>query len=155
MTAAAYLRCLMGIVRREALRFVHQRGRFLSALVRPLVWLAIFAAGFRFVLGVSISPPYETYVLYDTYIVPGLAGMILLFQGMQGSLSMVYDREVGSMRVLPTSTPASSLQNSSHQRGSGLVSSTRMLPTSRSYTMDKLLCMPWNNRIMPIRPGAM
>ena len=31
--AMAYLRCLGGIVRREALRFVHQRGRFLSALV--------------------------------------------------------------------------------------------------------------------------
>jgi ABC-2 type transport system permease protein len=103
MTAAAYLRCFAGIARREALRFVHQRGRFLSALVRPLVWLAIFAAGFRFVLGVSISPPYETYVLYETYIAPGLAAMILLFQGMQSSLSMVYDREVGSMRVLLTS----------------------------------------------------
>jgi ABC-2 type transport system permease protein len=29
--------------------------------------------------------------------------MILLFNGMQGSLSMVYDREMGSMRVLLTS----------------------------------------------------
>jgi ABC-2 type transport system permease protein len=29
--------------------------------------------------------------------------MILLFNGMQGSLSMVYDRELGSMRVLLTS----------------------------------------------------
>jgi len=103
VTAAAYLRCLGGIVRREALRFVHQRGRFFSALVRPLVWLAIFAAGFRFVLGVSISPPYETYVLYETYIAPGLLAMVLLFQGMQSSLSMVYDREMGSMRVLLTS----------------------------------------------------
>jgi len=103
ISAAGWLRCLAGIVRREALRFIHQRGRFFSALVRPLVWLAIFAAGFRFVLGVSISPPYDTYVLYEVYIVPGLAGMVLLFQGMQSSLSMVYDREVGSMRVLLTS----------------------------------------------------
>jgi len=94
------LRCLEGVVRREALRFVHQRGRFLSALVRPLVWLFIFAAGFRSVLGVSIIPPYETYVLYEEYITPGLIGMILLFNGMQSSLSMVYDREMGSMRVL-------------------------------------------------------
>ena len=31
------------------------------------------------------------------------AAMVLLFQGMQSSLSMVYDREVGSMRVLLTS----------------------------------------------------
>ncbi len=63
MTAAAYFRCLLGVVRREALRFVHQRGRLLWALVRPLVWLAIMAARVRFVLGVSISPPKQTYVL--------------------------------------------------------------------------------------------
>ncbi len=100
MTAAHYLRCLWGIVLREALRFVHQRGRFIAALVRPLVWLFIFAAGFRSVLGVSILPPYETYVLYEVYITPGLLGMVQLFNGMQGSLSMVYDREMGSMRTL-------------------------------------------------------
>ncbi len=46
-----YLRCLSGIVTREGLRFLNQRGRFFSALVRPLVWLAIFATGFQFVLG--------------------------------------------------------------------------------------------------------
>ncbi len=96
-------RALGGIVRREALRFLHQRGRFLSALVRPLVWLFIFAAGFRSVLGVSIIPPYRTYTLYEEYIVPGLCAMILLFNGMQSSLSMVHDRETGSMRVLLSS----------------------------------------------------
>ncbi len=92
--------CLYGIVWREGLRFLHQRERFVSALVRPLVWLFIFAAGFRQVLGVSIIPPYETYVLYDVYITPGLIAMIQLFNGMQSSLSMVYDREMGSMRLL-------------------------------------------------------
>jgi ABC-2 type transport system permease protein len=65
-----------------------------------LLWLFIFAAGFRQVLGVSIIPPYKTYVLYEVYIMPGLCGMILLFSGMQSSLSMVYDREMGSMRTL-------------------------------------------------------
>lgn len=58
-----YFTCLSGIVWREGLRFLHQRERFVSALVRPLVWLFIFAAGFRQVLGFSIIPPYETYVL--------------------------------------------------------------------------------------------
>ena len=96
----AYLVCLEGIVWRESLRFLHQRERFVSALVRPLVWLFIFAAGFRQTLGVSIIPPYETYVLYDVYITPGLIAMIQLFNGMQSSLSMVYDREMGSMRML-------------------------------------------------------
>ena len=99
----AYWQCLRGIVQREWLRFVLQRSRFLSALVRPLLWLLVFAAGFRAALGIAIIAPYDTYIPYETYIVPGLACMILLFNGMQGSLSMVYDREMGSMRVLLTS----------------------------------------------------
>ena len=100
LTAKSYLICLKGIVWRESLRFPHQRERFISALVRPLVWLFIFAAGFRQVLGISIIPPYDTYILYDVYITPGLMAMIQLFNGMQSSLSMVYDREMGNMRML-------------------------------------------------------
>lgn len=100
MSLAQYLYCLQGVMQREWLRFFQQRSRFLSALVRPLLWLLVFAAGFRAALGVSIIPPYSTYITYETYILPGLCCMILLFNGMQGSLSMVYDREMGSMRVL-------------------------------------------------------
>ncbi|MGA7974063.1 MAG: ABC transporter permease [Pseudolabrys sp.] len=99
-TLRQYTICLKGIVWREGLRFLHQRERFISALVRPLVWLFIFAAGFRQVLGVSIIPPYQTYILYSVYITPGLITMIQLFNGMQSSLSMVYDREMGNMRTL-------------------------------------------------------
>jgi ABC-2 type transport system permease protein len=100
LTLGGYLICMRGVLWRESLRFVHQRGRFLAALVRPLVWLVIFAAGWRQVLGVSIMPPYHTYILYSTYVVPGLLAMIQFFYGMQSSLSMVYDREMGNMRVL-------------------------------------------------------
>jgi ABC-2 type transport system permease protein len=100
MSLGGYLTCLLGIVWREVMRFLHQRERFFSALVRPLIWLFIFAAGFRQVLGVSIIPPYTTYVLYETFVMPGLVGMILLFNAMQSSLSMVYDRETGAMRTL-------------------------------------------------------
>lgn len=103
MRPSAYLIALLAIVRREAARFLSQRGRLISALVRPLVWLLVFAAGFRAALGLSIIPPYQTYITYETYIVPGLCGMILLFNGMQSSLSLVYDREMGSMRLLLTS----------------------------------------------------
>ena len=97
-----YALAFRGIVWRELLRFFQQRERFFAALVRPLVWLFVFAAGFRAALGLSIIPPYETYITYDVYIVPGLVAMIQLFNGMQSSLSMVYDREMGSMRVLLT-----------------------------------------------------
>ena len=98
-----YLTSMLAIIWREGLRFVHQRERFVAALVRPMVWLLVFAAGFRAALGLSITPPYQTYITYETYIVPGLCGMIILFNGMQSSLSLVYDREMGSMRLLLTS----------------------------------------------------
>ena len=93
------LLALRAIVQRELLRFLHQRTRLLSALVRPVLWLAVFAAGFRNVFGMAIAEPYDTYVPYDVYIAPGLVGMVLLFNGMQSSLAMVYDREMGQMRV--------------------------------------------------------
>lgn len=98
----AYWLAMAGIVRRELMRFLQQRERFIAALVRPLLWLVVFAAGFRAALGLSIIPPYQTYISYEVYIVPGLIGMIQLFNGMQSSLSMVYDQEMGSMRVLLT-----------------------------------------------------
>jgi ABC-2 type transport system permease protein len=96
------LRALRAVTMRELMKFAQQRGRLLSALVRPLIWLAVFAAGFYNVFGVSIIPPYKTYITYQVYIVPGLLGMILLFHAMQSSLSMVYDREMGVMRLLLT-----------------------------------------------------
>lgn len=93
---------LQAVTSREVAKFVRQGGRLASALVRPLLWLVVFAAGFQNVFGVSIIPPYDTYIPYQTYIVPGLLGMVLLFNGMQSSLAMVYDREMGVMRLLLT-----------------------------------------------------
>ena len=96
------LQALRAIVLRELVKFGQQTGRLVSALVRPLLWLAVFAAGFRNVFGVAIVEPYDTYIPYDVYIAPGLIGMVLLFNGMQSSLAMVYDREMGLMRLLLT-----------------------------------------------------
>lgn len=96
------LQALRAIAQRELIKFSQQTGRLVSALVRPLLWLAVFAAGFRNVFGVAIVEPYDTYIPYDVYIAPGLVGMVLLFNGMQSSLAMVYDREMGLMRLLLT-----------------------------------------------------
>jgi ABC-2 type transport system permease protein len=96
------LRALRAVVGREIGRFLRQPSRLGSALVRPLLWFVVFSAGFHNVFGVAIAPPYETYVEYKEYMVPGLLGMVALFNGMQSSLSMVYDREMGVMRLLLT-----------------------------------------------------
>jgi ABC-2 type transport system permease protein len=94
---------MKGIIYKELIRFLKQKSRFFSALVRPLLWLFIFSVGFKTALGLAIIPPYETYITYETYIVPGLVGMVLLFNGMQSSLTMIFDREMGSMKILLTS----------------------------------------------------
>jgi ABC-2 type transport system permease protein len=96
------LQALLALSSRETVKFMHQRGRLISAVVRPSLWLLIFAAGFRNVFGVSVIPPYSTYIEYQVYAVPGLLGIVLLFNGMQSSLAMVYDREMGLMRLLLT-----------------------------------------------------
>ena len=95
-------RALRAVVGREINRFLRQPSRLGSALVRPLLWFVVFSAGFSNVFGVAIVPPYETYIEYKAYMVPGLLGMVALFNGMQSSLSMVYDREMGVMRLLLT-----------------------------------------------------
>ncbi len=102
MRPAHALQAFAAVAGREIVRFANQTGRLLSALVRPALWLLVFAAGFQNALGVSITPPYENYVTYQVYVIPGLLGMVLLFNGMQSSLSMVYDREMGMMRLLLT-----------------------------------------------------
>ncbi len=96
------MQALWAVAGREVVKFTYQRGRLFSALVRPALWLIVFAAGFQNVFGVAVIPPYETYIEYQVYIVPGLLGMVLLFNGMQSSLAMVYDREMGLMRLLLT-----------------------------------------------------
>jgi ABC-2 type transport system permease protein len=102
MKTAHALLALRAIAGREIHKFLRQPGRLISSLARPALWLVVFAAGFQNVHGVAIQPPYSSYVEYRAYMVPGLAMMVCLFNGMQSSLSMVYDREMGVMRLLLT-----------------------------------------------------
>ena len=100
VTPAHYGLVLRAVAWREIAKFIRQRERLLAAIVRPALWLLVFAAGLHDLLGVSIIPPYQTYTPYQEYILPGLIGIIVLFQCMQSALSMVYDREAGVMRVM-------------------------------------------------------
>ncbi|KRB70558.1 ABC transporter permease [Noviherbaspirillum sp. Root189] len=102
MKTAHALLALRAIAGREVHKFLRQPGRLVSSMVRPALWLVVFAAGFQNVFGVAIIPPYDTYVEYRVYLLPGLVMMVCLFNGMQSSLAMVYDREMGVMRLLLT-----------------------------------------------------
>lgn len=87
-------RPIWAIIKRELLWTVRQRGRLISAMIRPLLWLFTVGLGFEALLG-QFGPG-----SYQAFIVPGLVGMALLFGAMLASLSLVYDRESGVMRML-------------------------------------------------------
>jgi ABC-2 type transport system permease protein len=87
-------RPLWAIVKRELKWTVRQRGRLVSAMVRPLLWLLTVGAGFEAILSQTGEANYRT------FLVPGLLAMVLLFGAMLASLSMVHDRESGVLRMM-------------------------------------------------------
>lgn len=93
---------LAAIAGREVHKFLRQPGRLASSLVRPLLWLVVFSAGFRQIADMGSVIPFDPALDYRLYMTPGLALMVCLFNGMQSSLAMVYDREMGVMRLLLT-----------------------------------------------------
>jgi ABC-2 type transport system permease protein len=85
---------IIAVVVREFLRFRRQRGRLLSTVVRPLLWLVIVGSGFQRVV------PSEGSVSYKQFLLPGIFAMVLLFSTMLSALATVHDREFGPIRML-------------------------------------------------------
>ena len=92
MIAAA--RPILAVLEREVIKLLRQRWRLLSSMVRPMLWLLVIGAGFAATQGRSGSGNYQT------FLVPGVLGMTLLFGAMLAALSTVYDKESGVMRML-------------------------------------------------------
>ncbi|MDH3625563.1 MAG: ABC transporter permease [Myxococcales bacterium] len=84
------------VIRRDLVRMVRQRGRLLSAFVRPLIWFVVIGSG----IGVLLEPAGPG--AYHRYLVPGVVAMTILFGSMLVALSVVYDKEFGVMRLLIT-----------------------------------------------------
>src|SRR5207237_7358248 len=83
-----------GIVVREWLRFLRQRGRVLSSLARPFVWLIFAGAGFAAVFAGRDA------IDYRVYMAPGLLGMVVMFGALLAALSTVTDRDAGVLRMV-------------------------------------------------------
>lgn len=83
-----------GIVVRELQRLRRQRGRILSGLARPLLWLFIVGSG------VGAIAAGEDPSGYRRFMLPGVVGMVILFSAMFAALSTAHDREFGVIRLL-------------------------------------------------------
>lgn len=88
------VRPVYGIVIREFVRFLRQRGRALSSVARPFVWLIFAGAGFAAVFAG------RTAIDYRVYMAPGLLGMAVMFGSLLAALSTVIDRDAGVLRMM-------------------------------------------------------
>jgi ABC-2 type transport system permease protein len=88
------MRAVYGIVVREFVRFLRQRGRVLSSIARPFVWLLFAGAGFAAVFAG------RSQIDYRVYMTPGLLGMVVMFGSLLAALSTVTDRDAGVLRMM-------------------------------------------------------
>src|SRR5947209_13946449 len=88
------MRAVYGIVAREFVRFLRQRGRVLASIGRPFVWLVFAGAGFAAVFAGRNE------IDYRVYMAPGLLGMVVMFGSLLAALSTVTDREAGVLRMM-------------------------------------------------------
>jgi ABC-type polysaccharide/polyol phosphate export permease len=84
---------LYAITWREIAKFLRQTERLISAVLRPGLWLLVFATGMRDLLGVSIIPPYQTFTPYQEYILPAVI-MVGLMLGSIGLVVSVYTPKI-------------------------------------------------------------
>ena len=91
-----YVRLLLpiyAVIKRDLIKLTRQKGRLLSAIIRPLIWLLVIGSGFNAMIDREDENYFE-------FIVPGVVGMSILFGALLGSLSMVYEKETGVMRMI-------------------------------------------------------
>ena len=77
------------------LRFVRERSRIVASLTFPLLFLAIFGAGFNNVIG-QMAPGVDLV----RFMYPGIIAMAVLTSALAAGLSVVSDREVGFLREI-------------------------------------------------------
>jgi ABC-2 type transport system permease protein len=92
-----------GIIVRDVIRAFRQKGRLIGGLARSFMWLLLVGNGYNAIARV------EGVSSYQAFVYPGLVVMAMLFGAMLTSISTVYDREFGMLRLMlagPAGVPA-------------------------------------------------
>jgi ABC-2 type transport system permease protein len=82
------------IVRRDFLRALRQKSRFIAGLARPFMWLLLVGSGYDAIARVDGAGSYHAFVL------PGVVVMSVLFGSTLTAIATVYDREFGMLRLM-------------------------------------------------------
>lgn len=84
------------LARREVVRFLRQRSRFIGALAQPILFWILFGAGLH---GSFEAPSWAANNMsYQEYFFPGIAVLILLFTSIFSSISIIEDRHEGFLQ---------------------------------------------------------
>ncbi len=88
------LNAIYVVVARELIKFVRERGRLISTLARPLIWLFLVGGGMSRVVSPAMGVPYMQFIF------PGIIGMTILFSSIFSSISIIWDKEFGFMKEM-------------------------------------------------------
>jgi ABC-2 type transport system permease protein len=88
------LNAIYVIVAREFIKFVRERGRLVSTLARPLLWLFLVGGGMSRMVSPDMGMPYMQFIF------PGIIGMTILFSSIFSSISIIWDKEFGFMKEM-------------------------------------------------------
>jgi ABC-2 type transport system permease protein len=88
------LLAVKAVVSRELTKVFRQRGRLISSMVRPMIWLLVIGSG----VGSMLQGDAQSN--YLQFLVPGIVAMTLLFAALLSALTLVYDKEFGVMRMM-------------------------------------------------------
>jgi ABC-2 type transport system permease protein len=90
-----FFRATWVVAYRDVLRFVSDRSRLLPSLTYPLLFLAIFGAGFNNVVG-TMAPGVDLI----TFQYPGIIAMAVLTNALFAGVSVAADREAGFLKEI-------------------------------------------------------
>ena len=98
------LRAIKVVWHRELIRFVQDRGRLITGLLQPVLYLFVLGTGLSTVAGGSTNG-----VNFRTFLFPGVLALATMFTAIFAAGSIVWDREFGFLRemlVAPVSRSA-------------------------------------------------
>ena len=89
------LRAIRVVWHRELIRFVQDRGRLVTGLIQPILYLFVLGTGLSSVAGGSTEG-----VNFRTFIFPGVLALATMFTAIFAAGSIVWDREFGFLREM-------------------------------------------------------
>jgi len=89
------LRAIKVVWHRELIRFVQDRGRLITGLLQPVLYLFVLGTGLSSVAGGSTNG-----INFKTFIFPGVLALATMFTAIFAAGSIVWDREFGFLREM-------------------------------------------------------